>query len=295
LTSIEQMFDTGRMRAGALEHNRDKDRKNEGEAEDPRASRLALVHTSVTTAATLAHERTIPVVQALADMVPSGQLQRGSNLAVHGVGATSFALALAGEAVRNGSFLAIIAPPTFGLGACIDFDVPLRRVVQFSLTEASSWAQVVAAVIEGFDIVMLADAQRVSAGQTRKLIARNRERGSVLLRVGGPAWPDAADLRFDVGEPAWTGLGAGHGHLQARQVAVQVAGRRHRGAPRTHQILLPASEGGVLLAPAAPVHPVGRVDQADRYAGSDIDDLLDVVDRDASAEDATSGDLGAIA
>ena len=280
------------MRAGALEQASDPER-----AAGQHASRLELVHGSVTTAATLAHERTIPVVDALVDLVPGGHLQRGSNLAIHGVGATSFALALAGQAVRNGSFLAIVAPPTFGLSACIDFDIPLRRVVQFSIAGPSLWPQVVAAVIEGFDLVMVADKQRVNAGQARSLVARNRERGSVLMRVGGPAWSDAADLRFDVGDPVWSGLGAGHGHLQSRQVAVQVTGRRHRGAPRSHELLLPAAQGvrgGVAPVPLRTAAPDVAV-PAERFAGSDIDAMLDIVDRDHETADEPADDLGAIA
>ena len=236
------------------------------------AAHLELVRESITTAATLAHERTLPVLDALSGLVPSGGLQRGSTLAVEGVGATSFALALAGQAVREGSFLAVVAPPSFGLAACLDFDIPLRRVVQFVLPDdVTNWAQAVAAVVEGFDVVVLADRHHVSASQARQLIARNRERGSVLVRVGGSAWPDAADLRFDVSSPNWSGLGQGHGHLRARKVEVQVAGRRYHGKKQAHEIMLPARNGGVEPAPVVTSLP-------ERFAGADIDAMLDAVD-----------------
>ncbi len=205
-----------------------------------------LVRESITTAATLAHERTLPLVETLAKIVPSGAIRRGSTVAVHGVGATSFALAFVGEAIRKGSFLAVVAPESFGLAACLDFDIPLRRVVQFVLpVDASRWAQAMASIVEGFDVVMVADRHRVSPSQGRQLTARNRERGSVLVNVGGPSWPDAADMSFDVTAPTWSGLGQGHGHLQERQVTVQVAGRRLPGAGQGHQVLLPAVGGGV--------------------------------------------------
>jgi len=247
----------------------------------------------LTTAAVLAHERTLPVARELATVVPGGALRRGSTLAVHGIGATSFALALAGQAVRQGSFLAVVAPPSFGLAACLDFDIPLRRVVQFVLpSDAGNWAQAVAAVIEGFDVVLLADRHRVGTSHARQLVARNRERGSVLVRVGGPAWSDAADLRFDLGAPAWSGLGAGHGHLRSRRVEVRVAGRRHHGGSRSHEFLLPAAGGGVQPAPAsAPVSAPALVPvpvavpqpAAARFAGADIDAMLDVVDGAAAS------------
>lgn len=270
------------------------------------AAHLELVRESVTTAANLAHERTLPILPDLAAMVPSGALQRGSTLAVHGVGATSFALALAGQAVREGSFMAVIAPPSFGLAACLDFDIPLRRVVQFVLpSNVENWAQAVAAVVDGFDVVLLADRHRVSNSQARQLLARNRERGSILIRVEGPAWPDAADLRFDVSSPEWSGLGQGHGHLLARKVAVQVAGRRYHGRQRVHEIMLPAHQGGVAPAPALPAPvthlasgPTSLVATAPavvgRFAGADIDAMLDVADTGHTGEDAAGSDAAGL-
>jgi len=268
----------------------------------------------------LSHERTLPVDPALESVVPTGHLQRGSTIAVHGIGATSFALATVGQAVRDGAFLAIVAPESFGLAACLDFDIPLRRVVQFVLGAGpnsvpnQSWAQAVASILEGFDLVILADRRRVGSSQARQLLARNRERGSVMMRVGGPSWPDAADMRFDVSAPEWSGLGQGHGYLQERRVTVQVAGRRHHGRQRAHQVLLPSAAGGVSRAPAVTpvvtplrartsqpeqVEEAAQVGQAaSRFAGSDIDAMLDAVDQastESEQEGGTVVDLNATA
>ena len=261
------------------------------------AANLKMVRGLVPAETVLSGERTLPVDDGLTSVVPSGCLQRGTTVAVHGTGATSFTLALVGQAVRDGSFLAIVAPESFGLAACLDFDIPLRRVVQFALGGAgepnghdhSKWAQAVAAIVEGFDMVVLADRRRVGSSQARQLTARNRERGSVLLRVGGPSWPDAADLRFDVTAPAWTGLGQGHGHLRERRVSVQVAGRRFHGRARSHELMLPARAGGVTRAtPAVAVMPsVGE-----RFAGADIDAMLDVVDGVAERDGVAAADAG---
>ena len=268
------MFDTGGMRS---------------------ASHLELVRGSITTAATLAHQRTLPVVDGLADLLPSKSVQRGSTLAVHGNAATSFGLALVGQAVRDGSFLAVVAPTSFGLASCIDYDIPLRRVVQFVLpADGSKWAQSVAAIIEGFDIVLLADRHRASASQSRSLAARNRERGSVLVRVGGASWPEAPDLRFDVNTAEWTGLGQGFGHLTAREVAIQVAGRRYHGGAKVHRLMLPAYGGGV--QPVELVEPIVEVPRVvaaassaadapgSRFAGADIDAMLDATEPRSSTK-----------
>lgn len=292
------MFDTGIMRAGEA--------TGTDAREKAHASRLTLVGGAVTTAAALAQPTSqagvggvgLPLDDALQDLLPHGALQRGTSLAVHGLGATSFALSLVSAAAQQGAFVAVVAPRSFGLGACVDFGVPLRRIVQFDLSSVEgdrtqAWSQVVAALIDGFDIVMLADRQRIGARHARQLIARNRERGSLLVRVGGPAWHEAPDFRFDVTDASWAGLGQGHGHLRTREVAVQVAGRRHKGAPRSHRLLLPAAYGGVALAsdpPAVSVEAPPAYSPAIRFAGSDIDAMLDAVD--GTTEIAASQETG---
>lgn len=261
-----------------------------------KVARLELVRPGIRTAASLAHERTVPVVAGLHELVPSGALQRGSTVAVHGQGAVSFALALAGEASRSGSFLAVVAPSTFNLGVCLDFGVPLRRVVQFVLPHdtgaGAGWAQLVAAVIEGFDLTLVADPRRISAAHARGLTARARERGAIMVRAGGPSWPDAPDLRYDVHEPTWHGLGEGHGHVQARTVSVRVAGRRWPGAPRERHLRLtgdgvePVVLTQVAATPAAPAMPATSTvplttATPGRHAGSDIDHLIDAGQEEA--------------
>ena len=261
-----------------------------------KVARLELVRPGITTAATMAHERTLPVAAGLQELLPRRSLQRGTTVAAHGVGATSFSLALVAEAVRQGSFLAVVAPRSFGLGACLDFDIPLRRVVQFVLPEGgagegASWAQLVAAVVEGFDAVIVADRRRVTGSQARQLGARVRERGAVLVRAGGPSWPDAADLRYDLGDPMWQGLGTGHGHLDSRVLRVQIAGRRWHGSERVRHLALPTSASSdapaalVVPEPIVPepvvAKPLGTV-AALRHAGSDIDHLVAAEDRTAT-------------
>lgn len=290
------------MRAGVAR------RSDDPATGSPVRDRSAIPTHLITTAASLAHERTLPVDETLQSVLPAGALRRGSNIAVHGTGATSFALGLVGEAVRSGSFLAVVADQSFSLGACIDFDIPLRRVVQVNLAKGSQGgskqrSQVIAALVDGFDVVVVADRQPTRAREARQLISRTRERGAVLLRVGGPPWAEAADLRFDVGEPRWHGLGEGHGHLQSRQVAVKVAGRRI-GAGRTHQLLIPAAKGGIAAVtdpvatpvtplPVTPLRPVAAVEtegstgDGQRWAGADIDAFLDAAERLAE-EDAAS-------
>src|SRR5205807_6967020 len=83
------------------------------------------------------------------------------------------------------------------------------------------WATVVAAVLDAMDVVLAWPPPKVRAPDARRLAARARERGAVLvLGLGGggarasprPAatWPEGVDVRLAVTRARWEGLGQGH-------------------------------------------------------------------------------------
>jgi hypothetical protein len=75
--------------------------------------------------------------------------------------------------------------------------------------------------------------------EARRLVARVRERGSVLVAVGG--WPGEAALRLRAEGSVWTGLGRGEGLLDARTLRVTVAGRGAAGRERSAEVPLRAA------------------------------------------------------
>ena len=172
-------------------------------------------------------------------------------MAVTGAAATSLALALAVEAVRAGSWVAVVGMTSLGLVAAWEVGVPFERMVVVDEPPADRWATVVAALVGAFDVVLVAPGHRVPVGDARRLAARQRERGTVLVhRESGSGSAAArrvleADVRLDVETSSWVGIGAGHGHLQARQVRVAATGRRRAARPRTADLWLPAPGGGV--------------------------------------------------
>ena len=88
----------------------------------------------------------------------------------------------------------------------------------------------------------------------RRLVARARERRSVLVVVPGRAgWPDPPDLHLTVGEARWDGAGTGEGFLSLRKMTVTAAGRRSASRPRHRQLWLPSTTGA--LADAGPGRP----------------------------------------
>jgi hypothetical protein len=199
----------------------------------------------------LAREQVLPVTEGLAPLIPGGALQRGSTLAVSGQAATSLGLALAAGPAQVGGWTAVIGLPALGLQAAAEFGVALARLVLVASPEPRQWATVVATALDGFDVVLLRVPRGIRLGEVRRLQARARQRGAVLV-VLGSADRLEADLVLRAGAPCWEGMGAGHGHLRARQVTVEVAGRRARAA--RHSVWLPDDEGHVhTVEPVAPV------------------------------------------
>jgi hypothetical protein len=203
----------------------------------------------------LAREQVLPVLPSLETLLPEG-LRRGSTVAVGG--STSLALALVAGPAGAGSWVAGIGVSSLGLAAAAGLGVPLDRLVLVADPPAASWGTIVATLVDAFDVVLVR-ARRVGVADARRLTARARERGAVLVLLGDEerAWPEAPDVRLRIADAQWHGLGSGHGHLRARRVEVEVDGRRGAARPRRACLWLPAAGGGVETAePLAEVRPL---------------------------------------
>jgi hypothetical protein len=149
--------------------------------------------------------------------------------------------------------------PSLGLVAAAELGVALERLALVADPGAATWGSVVAALVDAFDVVLVRPGGRVRSADGRRLTARARERGAVLLRVGtAGGWQEGADVRLAVAHGAWEGLGEGHGHLRARQVEVVVDGRRAAGRERRVRLWLPSADGAVELVQAPPARLRGE-------------------------------------
>jgi hypothetical protein len=230
----------------------------------------------VTRPLTLARDRTVPVVRALQGLVPDGGLVRGSVVGVGGeAGATSLALALAAGPSAAGSWVAVVGHPDLGLALADEVGVALDRLALVDEPTPEHWAGVVAALIGAVDLVVVAPPRRARAADVRRLAARARERGTVLVQTTAPG-PGSArgsvggaglefDLRLQVVASSWQGVGSGHGHLRARRLTVDAGGRRRAARPRRAELWLPDERGQITVC---------GPDPAVAYAGSDIDRLV---------------------
>lgn len=203
----------------------------------------------------MAGTRRLEVSGALGGLFPDGGLQRGSVVEVGGPGAVSLSLALAAGVMAGGAsrWVAAVGFPSLGLVAAAQLGVPLDRLALVP-SPGERWPAVVAALLDGVDLLLLSPPAGLKASDARRLAARARERGAVMVPVlhGGPGrWPESADLRLEGGTAVWNGLGQGHGILRSRRMEVALSGRRMGGGRRRSSALWLPGPGGA-PAPAEP-------------------------------------------
>ena len=192
---------------------------------------------------TLAADRQLPVLPGLTGLLGAPGLRRGTTVSVGG--STALALALAAGPSAAGSWVAAAGLPGLGAVAAAGLGVDLSRLALVPDPPARHWAAAVAALVDGIDVVIVRPPARVRPADARRLVARARERGAVLIQLGD-AWPEAPALSLTLTASTWFGLDDGAGHLRARRVEVTATGRGAAGGPpRRVQLWLPGPDGSV--------------------------------------------------
>jgi hypothetical protein len=151
-------------------------------------------------------------------------------------------LALLAAASHAGSWCAVVGVPALGALAAAESGIALDRLALVP-NPGPEWPTVVAALIDGVDVVVVAVPGQVSASITSRLVARARQRGCVLVPYG--RW-DGADVTLRVTQGRWEGLGTGHGRLRRRKVTVIARGRGAAARPKEITMWMP----GVAAAPS---------------------------------------------
>jgi hypothetical protein len=182
---------------------------------------------------------------------------------------TSLLLGLLAGPSQAGLWCGVAGLPGLGIEAAAGYGIDLRRLVLVP-SPGPRWLEVVGALVDVLDVIVVHPPGPAPDAQTRRLAARLRERGAVLIvsgaagRTGGArgernlAWP-GCEVQFAVTSSRWSGLGEGHGHLTERRVTVEATGRGVGWRTRTADLLLPASDGGLgHTEETAPVVPLTR-------------------------------------
>jgi hypothetical protein len=177
--------------------------------------------------------------------------------------------------------------PELGLAAAAEIGVALERVAVIGMPPPESWATVVASLVGAFDLVLLGPPPLDHLGEARRLVARARERGSVLIQLDHDDPRGAnrldVDLRLTVVGAQWFGLGAGHGRLRGRRLEVEAGGRRRAARPRRADLWLldPDGKARVCEADGDRVAPPRSGDgqhaepaPLEAFAGSDVEQLI---------------------
>ena len=180
----------------------------------------------------------VPVAPGLAELLPDGALRRGAVVQVGG--SPALALALAAAPVRAGAWAACVGLPTLGWAAAATSGWDLSRVLAVE-PPVRRWSAVMASLVDAVDLVLVGPDPAPTSTEARRLQARARERGAVLLLVGATrgGWAGLADVRLDVVASEWSGIGQGWGHLSAGRLTVECSGRRGAARPRRVQVDLP--------------------------------------------------------
>ena len=183
----------------------------------------------------------LPVTQVLESIIPDGVLVRGRTVLCSGDAAMSTALLLVCAATQAGSWLAIVGVSDLGLMSACEQGVALQRTVLVTPTDnKKDWTSTVAAVADGFDVMMLEVPRDASESDARRIQTRIQARRNVLVLVETsrqvtPRSIFQPDVVLHTQTTKWDGIEHGAGYVQSRHIDVTVSGRR---VPRVVQHVL---------------------------------------------------------
>jgi hypothetical protein len=189
--------------------------------------------------------RALPTHPALGELLPGGALEAGTYAVDN---STTLALGLLQGPSAAGAWCAIVGVPDLGVEAAAGLGIDLDRLVLVP-HPGEQWLSVVSALVDVVSVVLVRPptregtngrlAPRIGEAAASKLAARLRQREAVLVSLGD--WP-RSDARLTVTESNWAGIGAGFGHLTARQVTVSSASRSWAGRAKSRRLWLPGPD-----------------------------------------------------
>ncbi|HEX8095125.1 hypothetical protein [Jatrophihabitans sp.] len=212
------------------------------------------------------------VPPGLRQLLPDG-LRRGSTVAI--TSSVSLLLALLGPASAAGAWTAMVGMPAISAEAAVEAGIALERlaiispptVMREDRSDAgartgpnssgredrsdagasrdaeggwtgASWTTAVGALLDAVDVVV-ARPSGVTDGDARRLTARARSKGGILVLFGPQAasWP-AVEIELSATHGRWTGIDRGYGRLRQRQLRVAATGRGRAARPRNAELWL---------------------------------------------------------
>ncbi|MFD2024987.1 hypothetical protein [Promicromonospora aerolata] len=195
--------------------------------------------------------RVLPVDPRLASLLPDGGLRTGTTVVVQG--STSLLLTLLAEASRDGAWTVLVGYPAAGMAAAADAGCDLARTLVVPLPAGSGVdaPAVLAALIDGMDVVVVGPEVALLDQDRRRLTARARERGTVLVSAlpvssgegSGREW-SGAHVVLEATAGDWAGIDHGAGWLRRRTLRVRRTGRGSAARPLHLDVEVPVLSGG---------------------------------------------------
>lgn len=171
----------------------------------------------------------LPVPPALQGLLPHGAVRRGTALSV--LGSTAVLLHLVASLAGEEAWTAVVGRPDLCLAAAIDAGIDPERLVLIPQPGPES-AAVLAAVVDGFDVVVVGPCRALSPRERRALGQRVRHRGAVL--VSTEPWPETT-LQLETAGRSHHGL-AQIGRVSGAELVVRATPRG--AAPRETTVLI---------------------------------------------------------
>ncbi len=195
-----------------------------------------------------AASRQLPLSAPWDSVLAGPGLRRGTTVSVHsapGAGGLTLALSLLGGASTHGHWSAVVGVDDPGVVAIHELGVDLRRVL-FVPRPRGAWAETVADLLDGVDVVVVRTPSRTPHGVARRLTGRVRERGAVLVVLSEPhsPWPLPVDLSIEILSSSWVTTS----RLEARRSLVRVTGRGAARRANEYWLTLPDATGRVLAS-----------------------------------------------
>ncbi len=190
----------------------------------------------------LAQRPALRVPQQLRSLLPGG-LKRGSVVQV--TGSTALMLEMLAAASTEELWTAIVGQPHLGILAAAEAGVELQRLILVP-NPGPDAVLALSALLDGVDILIVGPNAVLLPSDRRRLTARARERGTVIIATA--TWP-GTQVELNVTGVRWRGLDMGTGRLQSRELRVERTGRGS-AAQRTHvDVVLPTGSIPEDLAP----------------------------------------------
>lgn len=204
----------------------------------------------------------LPVPNALAELLPDDGLAKGSVVAY--TGARSLLAGLLAAVTEHGGHAAVVGMPRFGLLAAVEMGAELARLAVVA-DPGPDPVEVAAVLLDGLDLVVLGlGGTSVAPSRSRVIAARARSHGATLVVADGH-WPNPS-LRMRARVCGYAGLGAGHGRL--RSIGLDVDIRAKSGPSRRGRIDLCPNGGRVEWVTRTVAAGAGETPVAARGAAS---------------------------